>query len=113
MMVQMEDNRPIRFLINENGRTVWKTFTGRLLVGNVGLGIPAMHDDRLDFWQVGQAANGKLVVCRGEADGPGELAIYETWEAMQPKVPEHIFEIAQEKAGLVKKPEFPEEPLDI
>jgi hypothetical protein len=43
----------------------------------------------------------------------GLLAIYDTWEAMQPKVPELIFEIAQEKAGLVKKPEYPEEPLDI
>ena len=113
MMDEMEDNRPIRFLIDDNGRTVWKTFTGKVLVGNLNMGIPAMHEDRLDCWQVAQAANGKLVVCRGDADGPGELAIYETWEAMQARVPAHIFEIAQEKAGLVKKPEYPEEPLDI
>ena len=63
MIERMEDNRPIRFLIDDNGRTVWKTFTGKVLVGNLNMGIPAMHEDRLTAgrWRKLQMANWSCV----------------------------------------------------
>jgi hypothetical protein len=104
----------IRFLIDDNGRTVWKTFQGKWLAGGMtDMGMPEGHQGKLYTWRVAQAVSGKLVVCRSKVVGPGELTIYETWEAMQPHVPERVFETAQESAGVRAKVEYPEEALAV
>jgi hypothetical protein len=110
----MAEPERIRLLIEHQGRIVWKTFQGKWLEGATDMGLPADHNDEIFFWRVAQSENGKLIVCRSsDIDGPGELAIYETWDDMRPNVPQRIFEYAEKEAGLRQDPIYPEEALEV
>jgi len=106
----------IKLLVNDGGRAVWKTFQGRWLVsGSETMGTPGILPGKGMFlWKVAESKGNKLAVWRAkDPDEPGEITIYDSWSAMRPDVPEHIFTYAQRTGGILERPQYPEEPLKI
>ena len=114
----------IRLPLQEDGATVHRTLKGEWLVG-IGdeserpwISQSAEWDDRKQwgygYWYVIRSASGKLVVYQQplEDEGAPSVAIYDSFEAMQPHVPSTIYEEALQKAGLKEPPQFPEAPLE-
>ena len=115
-------------LRQEDGSTVCHTLQGEWLAGIDGngddsgrpfLGSIVAYEERKrwgqGYWYVIRSASGKLVVYRqpiSEKDSAPSVAIYESFEAMQPHVPPSIYDEATESAGLKEPPRFLEVPLE-
>jgi hypothetical protein len=114
-------------LRQEDGSVVCHTFKGEWLVGfgkideNSGrpwMGISARLKERERWgdgdWYVIRSASGKLVVYQepDESDGAPSVAIYGSFEMMEPHVPPNIYEEALLKAGLKEPPQLREVPLE-
>jgi len=115
--------KKIRLPQEQDGHLIWRTLEGEWLAGiDSGRGEPALgslvygHDAGMNGqWFVIRAASGKLVVYHrvSNTTSPGAIAIYDSFEAMEPHVPAQVFEEAAIRAGLRKPKDYPEAPLDV
>src|ERR1700722_2218349 len=112
----------------EDGTTVHRTLQGEWLVG-VGdlrydasgrcpwVGPECSYEERKQWgwghWFVIRSASGKLVVYQPpRRHDAATIAIYDSFEAMQPHVPPSIYDDAMKKAGLTEPERFTELPLE-
>jgi hypothetical protein len=108
----------------EDGSMVHRTLEGEWLVGcetpgDSGLPLLSYPGDNRDVWGWGywfviRSAAGKLVVYKTalRENKDAILAVFDSFEEMQPHVPPNIYEEALLRAGLKKPPQFPEIPLE-
>ena len=111
-----------------DGSIVHHTLQGEWLVGFGGIsdnrdlpllsitaGMRAEKRWGEQYWFVIRSASGKLVVYQAslsEGKGVPSVAIYDSFEAMQPHVPPNVYEFALKRAGLVPREQFTEVPLE-
>ncbi len=105
----------VRLLVDQDGQQVWKTFEGTWLVGITGghgvvLGTSAGGCN----WSVIRAKSGKYVVyVNSYEEGGRSVQVFDTFEAMKSAIPAEVAEEAGREAGIIARPKFPEEPLDV
>jgi hypothetical protein len=116
--------KTIRLPLREvDGTLMSHTLQGEWLVGmGNSSGRPALGDQApfgerkrwgLGYWYIIRSASGKLVVYQDPfEDGNPSVAIYESFEAMEPHVPPNIYEHALVEAGLKQLPILREVPLE-
>jgi hypothetical protein len=119
---------PIRLLVEEDGRKIWRTLQGRCLIGKVGpngeLSLMgrwakaaggAGRDSAFDYYVI-QAAGGKFVIYRRPTDSSvGTVQICEDLAALEAQLPADLFAEAASRIspGLRPRSGYPELPLDV
>ncbi len=104
----------VRLPVDQNGQQVWKTFEGTWLVGIAGgetvLGTSAEGAN----WSVILAKkSGKYVVYVNRYKKGRSIQIFDTFEEMKAAIPSEVAEEAGREAGIIQRPKYPEEPLDV
>jgi hypothetical protein len=120
-------NEWLRLLVKEDDEILWRTVRGRLLVGyssrrqEVIAGrwgkLPAAGKDSYgEEWAVIWTVRRKLVVYQLaenlEDRKIGSIQVYPSWAELEAAVPPGIFQEAAMVAGVTKRAEYRELPLD-